>query len=258
MANVYPADQQYVAAPVQQAMLDSNQLRPMLVPKSNGAAGALLYTSYAHPDIKNWFCLRSFCSRCNECGCLAGVSRELKQSTYTKVYDNKIEWNEPANLCTAYRERGCCPLCYNCNVCNWACHQFDDTFVVHYDRAIVANAVPALGFCRPCGTHAELCPNGCPGCYHGESVVLYATTPGCCWGQCDMSPWCRICQVKYIHQQSNIGGACCGAAAWGTPCCPPYRVIRGVDNAQQLATAINNARVATGIQPVTLGKQDFK
>jgi hypothetical protein len=245
------------SAPQQQAMLDSNQLRPMLVPKSNGAAGTLLYTSYPHKDINKWFTLRTLCCNWFECGCCSGVQRELRSSAYVKVFDNKVEWNEPANQCMGYKEKGCCFLCNNCNLCNFACHQFDDVNVLHYDRAITHNALPALGCCRPCGTHCDLCPNGCPGCYHGESVVLHATTPGLCWGCFDMSPWCSCCQVKYIHQHSNVGGAACGLAAFGTPCCPPYRIIKAVDNATQLSNAINNARFATGIQPIVVGKQDF-
>jgi len=265
--NVYTVDYQqqapvvqavvYQAAPVQQVMLDGNNLRRMLIPPTNGSAGSLLYASYPHRDIKNLFCLRSCCCALYECGCMKGVQDELAKSTYVKVFDNKIEWNEPKNSCAPYKERGCCCLWNNCNLCNFACHQFDDINTIHYDRAISHNVVPAEACCRPCGTHCDMCPNGCPGCSHGESVVLYATTPGCCWGCCDLSPWCKCCQVKYIHQHSNVGGACCGMAAFGNCLCPPFRIIKAVDNAHNLATAINNARNATGIQPIVVGKQDF-
>jgi len=247
--SVYPQD----IAPVQQAMVDGNRVRPMVVAPSR-TGGNLVYTSYAHPDIKKMFCLHTLQCECWQCGFSDHVANNLAKSTYVKVYDNRIEWNEPTNFGSHYTLPGLC------NICNWACHQSDNISTVHYDRALVGNAVVAQSCCRPCMTHSECCPNGCMCFEHGESIVLYANTPkcdcsACACCKCICTPRFQCCKVKDVDQYTSTNGSIKQqtTAARGAICCGPHRIIKGVDNATQLAAVINNARNQAQPIPVILG-----
>jgi len=243
--SVYPD----TGAPMQQSMaLDPNQLRPMLVPRSNQSQGVVVHTAYAHRDVSKLYCLQTLMCNFMMCGCVDRVSNNLAKSHYVKVFDNKIEWNEPVNWGTPYFQPGLF------NWCNYACNQADRISTVHYDRALLANVAPAQSCCRPCGTHSEMCPNGCLCFEHGEAVVMYANMPpGCC--ACQFTPMFQCCQIKDVNQYTGTAGDFKDqwTALNGALCCGPHRVIKGVDNAAALAQAINQARDATGQKPITLG-----
>jgi len=239
-----------MSAPEQQVMLDNTRLRPILVPRTNQSAGTLLHTSYAHKDFGKLVCFRTICSgNFMMCGCMETVQKALAASTYVKVYDNKIEFNEPMNMAVPYVTPGLC------NVCNWACLQGDNITTLHYDRALMANAVVAQDWCQPCGTHSDPCPNGCGPWRAGESVVLYANVAKCRCCDLRCTPMFQCFQTKSINQYTATGGSVFDqyTAAYGTGCCPPHRMIRGVDNAAALANSINKARNDSGIPAIVLG-----
>lgn len=93
------------------------------------------------------------------------------------------------------------------------CCMVDNVGVIYYDRAILRKADKA-GMCKPCCTHMSLCPTCCDIC--GEGLVLHGA-----WA--------------WSTELTAVPGLCC-------TCCKCWTMLPGLDDAEVLSAAINNAR----------------
>jgi hypothetical protein len=161
------------------------------------------------------------------------LSKELRQSTYVEVLENRIEYNYPYSVVTCSF-----PDCWRIN-----CQVVDNTGVIYFDRAVIANAAVAEP-CAPSCTHNSCTPT-CFGMF-GESVVLYEDVPGmgaCCGGSCAHMTTCCHVQNVGVNAPGVMPRACCVAQHVSLPC---------IRNAKGLAAAINDARA------IRLTSQDIK
>jgi hypothetical protein len=256
--NMAPAGQAYMApvgvpmqhmapAPGHQVMLDSNRLRPLLIPP-DGSTSRIRYMGYS--TRKPLSCEYYLCGCCSPCK----VSQEeLRKSTYVAVYDNKIEWNEPSArmgcIGGGQRPRATCDYalcdCRCCNCFNGTVQVMDDTHVLYFDRATIQNAAVAK-CCSPMCTHNQCFPDCCQCC--GESLVLYETPIPCCLcSLCETKPCGVCCQWEAVNQGAYHFSARSLFDTFCNPfyiCAKDHRVIHHLENAQQLADAINAAREA--------------
>lgn len=93
----------------------------------------------------------------------------------------------------------------------------DNVVVMYYDRTLAQQVTPA-GCCSPFCTHMSCCPT-CFGCC-GEGVVFHGSK--CCGSCCDHN-------LTRVHAADYC-------------CCSSWSMLIGVDNARQVADAINAAR----------------
>jgi hypothetical protein len=203
--------------------MDDTRARPVFASTEKTIPGLsrLVHHGYAHRQIDNYYyCLSCIpIYNCMTCICLSSVQRELRRSTYVQVYDNHVEVNQPFSCLGGF--------CCTCNV-------YDNITKIHYDRSLVANAHRAGNCCAPHCSHMSCFPDCC-GCW-GESLVIYSEKPQniCCCSE----PACKTV---------NRGSAADCLGYNFLPCCcccicPQSIVVRGIENAAEVANHINTQR----------------
>jgi len=95
---------------------------------------------------------------CSPCSCIYCKRKEIFQSTYVQVHENRLEYNYPGLSDN---------MCANIATC---CKVRDVVTVWYFDNAMTGN-VGRASFCQPICTHNTCFPTCCDMC--GEAVVVY-------------------------------------------------------------------------------------
>jgi len=189
--------------------------RPIFATAEKGKL-QIKYQAHVAPEIKVAHKIYGFCCPCT-CMCHEPLSKELRESTYVQVLENRIEYNYPHSIVT----------CGFPDIWRVNCHVVDNVSVIYFDRAIIKNAAKAQA-CSPMCTHNRCCPTCMDMC--GEAVVLYEDSPGCGAG-------CKCCHVSNVGVSvpNIVPRHCCGAQNVLLPC---------LEDAEALARIINETRDA--------------
>eukprot|EP00128_Syssomonas_multiformis_P019121 Colp12_sorted_trinity150504_noHs@14954 len=121
-----------------------NQTKPIVT----GPSQKVLHV--AASDLYKRFLTCKSIFTCDICLCLN--RDKIMQGTYLTMYENKLEWNQPFQLC-----------CCNC----------DNHGLLYFDRDITTQ-VQRAGFCSPCCTHCSFCPTCFDVC--GEALIVSGGT----------------------------------------------------------------------------------